>query len=73
MLLFELILIIILLTLPTINSFLYKNNCCGYYLPGTRWNMGIDPFTGLPENGNVGWGNNIAAFFITCKTCNRSG
>ena len=71
--LLKIIKIILFLFSIKINCVLYQNVCCGYYMPGTRWNMGIDPWTDQPEAGNIGWGNNIAAFFLTCQTCNRSG
>jgi hypothetical protein len=66
---------LIILILIKINNcnILFQNIYCNYYLPGNRFNMGINPLTGQPDNGNIGWGNNIAAFFIKCKTCNRSG
>ncbi|KAL3108496.1 hypothetical protein niasHT_015418 [Heterodera trifolii] len=41
------------------------------FLPGTRFNMGIDPWSGSPERGNIGFGNNLAAFFYVCHTCSR--
>uniref|UniRef100_A0A183CFJ0 Secreted protein n=1 Tax=Globodera pallida TaxID=36090 RepID=A0A183CFJ0_GLOPA len=44
-----------------------------FFLPGVHFNTGIDPRSGKPERGNIGFGNNLAAFFYVCHTCNRAG
>ncbi|KAI1728720.1 hypothetical protein DdX_00918 [Ditylenchus destructor] len=53
------------------NNYNYGSGYGGRAYLGTRYNGGINPATGGPEAGNIGWGNNLAAFFLVCRTCGR--
>jgi hypothetical protein len=72
----RILLLFIAISLPNSESRIHRRHYYhgrGHHLSGTRWNTGMTSFTGWPGAGNIGWGNDVAAFYLVCHTCNRAG
>lgn len=57
----------------TYNSGYYNNNYYRGSFPFASYNRGIDPYTNAPAYGNIGVGNGLAAFYLLCHNCGRTG
>lgn len=57
------------------NSYYNNYNPYTYYgsYPIASFNRGIDPLTNAPAYGNIGVGNGLAAFYLYCHNCGRTG